>query len=224
MKQFVEERELTVLLAVDVSASGSYGSTGQSKREVATEIAALLGFSAIRNNDRVGLVAFSDRIEKYVPPRKGRMHVLRVIRELLFLAPQRAGTDIAQAVAFLDRVQKRRCVVFLISDFLTQGYERRLRVTSRHHEVIAIAVTDPREHSLPPAGLITMEDAETGELMVVDAGDRRVRQEYERLAGELFRQRNTALESVKVDRVDVLTGGDYVEPLAHLFHRRARRA
>ncbi len=223
VKQFVEERELTVLLAVDVSASGNYGSGGLSKRDIATEVAALLAFSASRNNDKVGLVAFSDRVEKYVPPRKGRQHVLRVIRELLFLEPQGRGTQIAEALGYVDRLQKRRSVVFLISDFLSEGYEPRLRVTSRRHDVIAIAINDPRERELPAAGLLVLEDAETGETITIDAGDARVRQEYQRVAAEAARQRNTTLEAVKVDRVEVGTDGSYVEPLERLFRRRARR-
>lgn len=223
VKQFVEERELTVLLVVDVSASGNYGSSGPSKREIATEVAALLAFSAIRNNDKVGLVAFSDRVEKYVPPRKGQQHVLRVIRELLFLEPRGRGTRIAEALAYVDRLQKRRSVVFLISDFLSEGYDARLRVTGRRHDVIAIAINDPRERELPAAGLLALEDAETGEMITIDAGDARVREEYRRLAGEVVRQRNSTLEAVKVDRVEVATNGGYVEPLARLFRRRARR-
>jgi uncharacterized protein (DUF58 family) len=223
VKQFVEERELTVVLVVDVSASGNYGSTGPSKREIATEVAALLAFSAIRNNDKVGLVAFSDRVEKYVPPRKGRQHVLRVIRELLYLQPSGRGTRIAEALAYVDRLQKRRSVVFLISDFLSEGYDARLRVTGRRHDVIAIAINDPRERELPSAGLLALEDAETGEMITIDAGDARIRDEYQRLADDVVRQRNSTLEAVKVDRVEVRTDGGYVEPLARLFRRRARR-
>lgn len=223
VKQFVEERELTVVLVVDVSASGNYGSSGPSKREVATEVAALLAFSAIRNNDKVGLVAFSDRVEKYVPPRKGRQHVLRVIRELLFLEPHGHGTRIAEALSYVDRLQKRRSVVFLISDFLSEGYDTRLRVTGRRHDVIAIAINDPRERELPPAGLLALEDAETGETITIDAGSARVRNEYQRLADEAVRQRNSILDAVKVDRVEVGTDGGYVQPLARLFKRRARR-
>ncbi len=223
VKQFVEERELTVLFVVDVSASEHYGSTGPSKREIATEVAALLAFSAIRNNDKVGLVAFSDRVEKYVPPRKGTQHVLRVIRELLFLRPQGRGTDIAGALAYVNRVQKRRAVVFLISDFMSQSYETRLRVTGRRHDVIAISISDPREHTLPPAGLLALEDAETGEVVTIDAGDPGVRRHYEALAREADRQRNATLEGVKVDRVDVSTDGSYVEALTRLFKQRARR-
>ena len=223
VKQFVEERELTVLLVVDVSASGAYGSTGQSKIEVAAEIAALLAFSAIRNNDRVGLVAFTDQVEKYLPPRKGREHVLRVIRELLWVRPRGRGTDIASALAYVNRVQRRRSVVFLISDFLAGGYEATLRVTNRRHDVVAIAITDPREVELPDAALVALEDAETGALVTIDAGNPATRDEYHRLAAEMLRQRDRVFQSVKVDRVDVATDQSYVEPLAEFFKARTRR-
>ena len=224
VKQFVEERELIVLLVIDVSASGSYGSTGVSKLEVATEVAALLAFSAIRNNDKVGLVAFTDRVEKYIPPRKGRRHVLRVIRELLYLRPQGRGTDITPALAYVNRVQRRKSVVFLISDFLPGGYEATLRVTERRHDVIAVAITDPREHALPDTGLVALEDTESGELVVVDAGDAAIRDEYQRLALEALSRRVGLLQSVGVDRVEVSTGASYVEPLASFFRARSRRA
>ncbi|MSQ26739.1 MAG: DUF58 domain-containing protein [Dehalococcoidia bacterium] len=223
IKQFVEERELTVILAVDVSASGQYGSTGQSKLEVATEIAALLAFSAIRNNDKVGLLAFTDRVEKFVPPRKGRQHVLRVIRELLYLRPKGRGTDLGPALAYVSRVQRRKCVVFLISDFLTSGYESTLRVAGRRHDVIAVSLTDPRERELPAAGLVTLEDAETGAVTVVDAGDPGVRDAYRRLAVEAEAKRIGVLNSVGIDRVDIVNGRSYVEPLAGFFRSRAKR-
>ena len=224
VKQFVEERELTVLLVVDVSASGAYGSTGQSKIEVAAEIAALLAFSAIRNNDRVGLVAFTDQVEKYLPPRKGREHVLRVIRELLWVRPRGRGTDIASALSYVNRVQRRRSVVFLISDFLASSYESTLRVTNRRHDVVAIAITDPRELTLPDAALVALEDAETGALVTVDTGDPATRAEYHRLAAERLRQRDRILQSVKVDRLEVETNKSYIEPLAAFFKARTRRS
>lgn len=224
IKQYVEERELTVLLLVDVSASGGYGSTGQSKREVATELAALLAFSAIRNNDKVGLVAFTDRVEKFLPPRKGREHVLRVVRELLYLTPSGRGTDIAAALGYVDRMLKRKSVVFLISDFIAAGYESTLRVAGKRHDVIAVTITDPLEQALPDAGLVLLEDAETGASVLVDAGDTKTRAEYQRLAAEALARRDRQLQSVKVDRVDVLTHQSYVEPLAKFFKSRSRRA
>lgn len=223
VKQFVEERELTVLLVVDVSASGVFGSGGQSKIEVATEIAALLAFSAIRNNDKVGLVAFTDRVEKFIPPRKGRDHVLQVIRELLYLHPEGRGTDIAPALSYVNQVQRRKGVVFLISDFFTTGYESALRVTNRRHDVIAVTLSDPREHTLPDAGLVTLEDAETGAAVTIDAADPGVRQAYFVRAAELRAQRVGTLAGVGVDRIDVATDRSYVEPLLGFFRARARR-
>ena len=223
IKQFIEERELTVLLVVDVSQSGAYGSTGQSKLEMATELAALLAFSAIRNNDRVGLVAFSDRVEKFVPPRKGRQHVLRVIRELLSVNPQGRGTDIVPALNYISRVQRRKSVVFLISDFIAANYEATLRVVERRHDVIAIVITDPREQELPPSGLIMLEDAETGDAVAVDAGDAKVRAAYQRIAAEVQAQRIASLTAVGVDRIDISTAASYVEPMNRFFRSRALR-
>ncbi len=223
VKQFVEERELTVMLAVDVSASGGYGSSGRSKLDIATEIAALLAFSAIRNNDRVGLVAFSDRIEKFVPPRKGREHVLRLIRELVFLQPEGRGTDMNAALNYLNRVQRRRAVVFLISDFYAPDFSATLRVSGRRHDVIALAVTDPAELELPAGGLLRLEDAETGQEVVVDAGDRRVRERYHHMALEARVTRHSLLNSVKVDTIDIATDEPYMPPLYQFFQRRSRR-
>jgi uncharacterized protein (DUF58 family) len=224
IKQYVEERELTVILAVDVSASGAFGSSGRSKLEVATEIAALLAFSAIRNNDKVGLLAFSDRIEKYLPPRKGRQHVLRVIRELVFVQPEGRGTDISAALAYLGRVQRRRAVVFLISDFYAQNFTATLRVAGRRHDVVALALTDPAELQLPVDGLVRLEDAETGAELVVDAGDQRVRAAYHRLALEARAQRTSALSAVNVDTIEVTTDEPYAKPLYRFFQRRSRRS
>ncbi len=223
VKQFVEERELTVMLAVDVSASGAYGSSGRSKLDIATEIAALLAFSAIRNNDRVGLVAFSDRIEKFVSPRKGREHVLRLIRELVFVQPEGRGTDMNAALNYLNRVQRRRAVVFLISDFYAPDFSATLRVSGRRHDIIALAITDPAEMALPADGLLRLEDAETGQEVVVDAGDRRVRERYHQMALEAQATRNTLLNSIKVDTIDIATDQPYMPPLYQFFQRRSRR-
>lgn len=224
IKQFVEERELTVLLAVDVSSSGTYGSTGQTKQEVATEVAALLAFSAIRNGDKVGLVTFTDRVEAFLEPSKGQQHVLRLLRELLFNQPKGKGTDINAALRFISQIQRRRCVVFLISDFLTEGYEATLRVAARRHDVVAIILTDPREAELPEAGIVTLEDAETGAQVVVDTGDPAVRAQLYQLALDARAQRNNTLNALKVDHLEVQTDTSYVEPLAGFFKSRARRA
>lgn len=178
VKKFTEERQLTVVVAVDTSASGRFGTARSTKQELATEVSALLAFSAIRNNDRVGLLLFSDRIEHFVPPRKGREHALRVLRDLVASSPQGAGTDIAGAVTYLRNVLKKRAVVFLVSDFQDRSYDTVLRTVARKHDVVGIRVSDPRESELPSTGLVAVADPETGERRILDAGSRRVRSEY----------------------------------------------
>lgn len=224
VKKYVEERELTVMLLVDVSASEAFGSASQTKRELAAEVGALLAFSAIRANDKVGLIAFTDRIERFVPPKKGARHVLRVIRELLFLAPQGRGTSIRASAEFLGRVQARRGVVFLISDFQDSGYESILRSTARRHDLTAITITDPRELELPAAGLVEIEDAETGDHALFDTSNRRVRAAYTARAIAARDDRRRLLAGLGIDRVELTTGASYVEPLAAYFRRRAGRA
>lgn len=224
IKKYVEERELTVMLVVDVSASEAFGSGGQTKREIAAEVGALIAFSAIRNNDRVGLIAFSDRIECYVPPKKGPRHVLRVVRELLYLQPEGSGTSIREAVEFLRRVLPRRGVVFLISDFFDGGYEMPLRVLARRHDVTAITINDPRESELPAAGLVEVQDAETGALRLIDTSDQRVRQAYAARATIMRDECRRSLAAMNVDRIELTTGRSYVEPLVAYFRRRAGRS
>jgi len=223
VKVFEEERELTVMLLVDVSASGDFGTRERLKGEMAVEICALLAFSAIKNNDKVGLVIFSDRIEKFVPPRKGRRHVLRVLRELLYHEPEGRGTDITAALDYLNHVQKKKAVTFLVSDFQDEGFERALSIAGRRHDVVAVRVSDPRERTLPPVGWMELEDPETGERVMVDTSDVDFRQRFaervERRRAELDR----ALRRSKVDVVDVETGRPYVEPLMRFFRERARR-
>ncbi|HKY33013.1 MAG TPA: DUF58 domain-containing protein [Candidatus Polarisedimenticolia bacterium] len=224
VKKFVEERELTVALVVDSSASGDFGSAGRMKGAMAAEVSALLAFSAIQNNDRVGLLQFTDRIEKYVPPKKGRTHVLRVIRELLFASPASRGTDIGQALDYAMRVFRRKAVMFLISDFLASGYEKALRRAARRHDLIAIAVTDPREESLPPVGLVEVEDAETGEAMVIDTLDERLRREYRTRALKRRDERRRLFRTLGIDAVELSTDRPYDVPLVRFFDARARRA
>src|SRR5438874_4115181 len=178
VKRFIEERELTVLLAVDCSASQRFGTRLQQKREVAAELAAVLAFSAVSNNDRVGLVQFTDRVERFVPPRKGARHVLRLIRDVLFHQPRRTGTSLREGLDFLNRVRRRRAIVFLFSDFLDEGYELAFKRTGRRHDLIAVRVADPREEDLPAVGLLRVEDAETGERLLVDTSSRPVREAY----------------------------------------------
>lgn len=221
VKKFVEERELTVVLAVDVSASERFGTAARSKRELATEIAALLSFSAVNNNDRVGLVAFSSEIERFVPPAKGSRHVLRLLRELLYLQPSASGTSLATAIDYVSHVLKRRSTVFLISDFLDRGYQPILRVAARRHDVVAISLTDPRELDLPDLGLIELEDAETGERMLIDSSDRETRRLFHERAVAQRRERDRLLASLNIDQIAVWTDRSYVEPLIAFFRRRA---
>ncbi|MGB6838277.1 MAG: DUF58 domain-containing protein [Dehalococcoidia bacterium] len=223
VKKYVEERELTVLLVVDVSASEAFGTGAQTKGEVAAEVAALLAFAAVANNDRIGLLTFSDRIEKFVPPRKGSQHVLRIVRELLYSRPRGRGTDIAGALAYLTRVARRRSIIFLISDFLDRGFEGALRVAVQRHDLVAISLTDPRELSLPPLGLLELEDAETGQPLLLDTEDRETRRQYALAAAQRREERQQLLRSMAVDEVAIATDRSYVQPLMAFFQARARR-
>lgn len=224
VKKYVEERELTVLLALDVSASQSFGTVAQAKAEVAAEVAALLAFAAVANNDRVGLLTFSDRIEKFTPPRKGAQHVLRIVRELLHARPQSPGTDIAGALSYLTRVARRHSIVFLISDFLDEGFEPALRIAAQRHDLITVSLTDPRELSLPAIGLLELEDAETGRRLMLDTQDPDVRRSYALAAARRREERQRLLRSVGVDEVSIATDRPYVEPLMTFFQARARRS
>jgi len=223
VKKHVEERELTVMLLVDFSASGEFGTRRQFKREIAAEICALLAFSAIKNSDRVGLVAFSDRIEKFLSPRKGKDHVLRVIREVLYFRPEGRATDLGLALQFLYRTVTKRSVVFVISDFLAEGYEQPLRVAARKHDVIAVTITDPREEDLPPIGLLDLEDAETGERVLVDASDRRTRERFRIWAAGRRAAREALFRANAIDNLELFTDRSYDAPLVRFFHKRARR-
>jgi uncharacterized protein (DUF58 family) len=223
VKRFAEERELTVMLLVDASASTDFGSVRETKRALATELAAVLAFSAITNNDKVGLVLFSDRIELAVPPRKGTRHVLRVIRELLSARPVGRGTDIASALEHLAHVAKRRCVVFVLSDFLDAPCRAALRIASRRHDVIALVLDDPREGELPDVGLVELEEAETGRRYVVDTGDARVRDAFARQAAAARAERSRMLRASDVDVITVDTVRPYTEALLRFFRMRERR-
>jgi len=223
VKIFDEERELTVMLVVDVSASGDFGTRERLKGEVAVEICALLAFSAIKNNDKVGLIIFSDRIEKFVPPRKGRRHVLRVLRELLYHRPEGRGTDITAALEHLTHVQRKRAVTFLVSDFQDEGFEKALAVAGRRHDVIAVRMGDERERELPALGYLDLEDPETGERVTVNTSNPEFRtafaQRVERTRAEL----DQSLRKSKVDVIDIDTGRPYVKPLMRFFQERMRR-
>ena len=220
VRRYREERELTVLLAVDASGSGLFGSTTRLKRDAVIEASALLAFSAIGNNDRVGLLVFTSETELFIPPRKGREHVLRLIRDLLCFEPKHRGTDIAAALSYLGRVQHRRAVVFLISDMLAQGYEKSFRLAARRHDLVSVRVTDPRESALPNAGLVELIDPETGGRIVADSSDRRLRAAFAAAAVSREDALKTLCRAAGVDTVTIDAGGDCVEPLAALFRKR----
>jgi uncharacterized protein (DUF58 family) len=223
VKVFTEEREMTVMLLVDLSASGRFGSVDKPKIETVAEVAALLAFSAIKNNDRVGLILFTDRIERYVPPKKGRSHVMRVVTEILNADPEGEGTDLGVALDLLGGIGKRRTVAFLISDFIADEYEKPLKVVSAKHDLIPIQIVDPRENELPDVGLALIEDLETGELVEVDTSDLDVRADYAREAQRQRAAREHLFRRLQLDHVTVSTDRDFVRPLAELFRLRQRR-
>ncbi len=223
VKKFTEERELTVMLIVDVSASGSFGSATQSKRELAAEVACLLAFSAIRNNDKVGLLLFTDRVELFIPPKKGRSHTLRLIREILFFEPAGRGTDPALALDYLNRIVTRRAVVFFISDFQAPDFSHALAVSGRRHDFIAVRVQDERETVLPNVGIITLEDAETGEQIEINTADRNIRTQFSDLADQNARELTRTLRRNNVDTITLRTSEDYLPALRAFFKSRERR-
>ncbi len=222
VKKHVEERELTVMLVVDASSSGHFGSVARFKDEVAVELCALLAFSAIKNNDRVGLIIFTSDVEKYIPPKKGKNHVLRVIRELLYFRPVKRGTDIGAAIGFLNRVITKKSVVFLVSDFLNAGYEVPIRVASHRHDFVAITVTDPREKELPAVGLVELQDPETGAAMLVDSRDRNLRRAFASEAERRGRELSAFFRANGIDEIQISTGADYVDPLVRFFRKREK--
>jgi uncharacterized protein (DUF58 family) len=223
IKKFTEEREMTVMIVLDVSASGDFGSVRESKREMAAEVASILAFSAIHNNDKVGLLLFSDRVELFIPPKKGRLHILRLIREMLFFSPKGRGTDLAGALEYMNKVITRRAVVFVISDFLTGDFSRPLTVSARRHDMVALTVVDPAEEALPDVGVILLEDPETGEQIEVDTSRRAITGNYARLAGERAKELGTLFGSRGVDMVQLRTDRDYLPMLRSFFDRRGRR-
>ena len=222
VKQFVEERDRTVNLVIDMSASGFFGSRGSTKREIAAELAAVVAFSAIKNNDRVGLYIITDRVEKYVPPKKGRKHVLRVIGEILAFEPESRGTDLAKGLDFFSKVAKRRSVVFFVSDFLSEGWERAMRIATQRHEIVPVVVGDPMEARLPNVGLLVLEDLETGAVIEVDTS-KRARRDFEEQAIDAAGRRDQALRRLALDMVPVSTDQPYVDALIAFFKARAKR-
>jgi len=225
IKKFREDRELNILLAVDVSASSWFGSVDQSKRDLAAEVAALLAMTAMRSHDRVGLLRFAEGLQEWMPSRRGREHLLQVIRELLFAQPRRVRTEMTDAARFLTNITKKRSVVFLISDFLDVGLvdDPAVRMLGRKHDVIALVLNDPRELELPNVGVVALEDAETGGIAHIDTGDRRLREEYASSARRRRNERRQALARMKIDSVDLFTDRPFVPALMALFNARTRR-
>ncbi len=231
VKKYTEERELTLLLLVDLSASGHFGSAAQTKRERAAEVASVLAFAAIRNNDKVGLILFTDGVEQYLPPKKGRRHVLRLVREILFFEPQSRGTDLAHALRFAHQVVRRQAVAFLLSDFLVPGDEeepgpelrRSLELVHRRHDLVAMVVSDDRENELPRIGRMTLEDAETGELLEIDTADDAVRERFRDRAERRREALRKVLRSTGIDTLEIDSARPYLAPLRRFFRTRAAR-
>lgn len=231
IKKFVEERELTIMLMIDISGSGEFGSKDASKREMMAELGSVLAFSAVRNNDKVGLILFTDFIELFIPPQKGRTHILRVIREILVYKPERQATDLRLPLDFINRVVKRKCVAFLISDFclgnnFDQNLEeiaRKLQITNKHHDLVSLVVTDPRELELPNVGWITIEDAETGEQVELNTADPSIRQGYQVIAADQQQKLKHAMQSSGIDLLNLSTDTPYLSPLLGFFQARRRR-
>lgn len=224
VKVFEEERELTVLLMVDVSSSGLFGTQERTKRALVAEIAGTLAFSTIVNNDKVGVLFYSDRIEKYIPPGKGRKHVLHILSEVLRLEPEGKGTDLAQALIYADNVQKKRCSIFLLSDFIDDSaYGRTLSVLSRKHQVMAVQVSDPKESELPDVGLLRVQDAETREMRLIDSGSKRVARHYQEHYRRQMEHMQQTFAKYDVDYVSASTVGDFVPALIRLFSQHQRR-
>lgn len=223
IKKYDEEREMTLMLAVDVSGSEDFGTKEFYKGQIMTHLAALLSFSAAKNKDPVGLLLFSDQVEHYVPPRKGRGQVHRILRDLFYFKPKSKRTKIEVGLEYLQGVLKKRANLFIFSDFMDQGFDQALRMIGKKHETAAVVVADPAELNLPDMGLIDLEDPETGEIVTVDSSSPLVRREYERLVAEQKQLRDQELKRAQVERIDVVTDQDIVQPLVHFFQRRYRR-
>lgn len=223
IKKFKEERELSVMLLVDASSSGQFGTRERFKSETAAELGALLAFSAIKNNDKVGLIIFTDKIEKFVPPQKGRGHVLRLIREILYFKPENQGTDISGALEYFNKVIKRKSVVFLISDFLSEDFYKPLQIANNKHDVIALKITDPRENSFENVGLLELEDAETGEVYMIDTSSRHFRNDFESKASEDIHNLKRGFRMINVDFINIHTNESYIVPLINFFKMREKR-
>lgn len=223
VKVFEEEREMTAVLIIDVSKSGSFGTKKQLKKELATEIAAILAFSAIKNNDKVGVIFFTNKVEKFIPPKKGKTHILRIIREILSFQPKGKGTDITQALEYFNSVIKKRSICFILSDFISKEFNTPLKIASKKHDVIALRIYDKREMKLPNIGIIPMEDPESKEIIFLDSSNKRVREKFEENSKKEYAKLKKALPSSGVDLINISTGTDYVKPLISFFKERENR-
>lgn len=223
IKKFREERELSVMFLVDVSSSGYFGTRKRFKEDTAAELCALLAFSAIKNNDKVGMIIFTDRIEKFIPPKKGRAHVLRLIREILYFKPEGTGTDISGAMEYFNRVIKKKSVVFLISDFLSEDYIKPLQIANNKHDIIAMKVTDPREMKFDNVGLLELEDAETGETLLIDTGSYEFRKDFAEKAEQDNAALKRAFRLINLDFIQIVTNQSYIVPLINFFRMREKR-
>lgn len=223
IKIFEEERELTVMLMVDLSGSLMFGSVSKTKQRIAAELSAILAFSALKNNDKVGLILFTDKIEKFVPPRKGKKHVLRIIREVLSFEPEGKSTNIRGALEYMNNAIKKKSIAFLISDFMDEGYEKILRIVGRKHDLIGIVLDDRREKEIPNIGLVKLVDAETGAERWIDTSNRRVRERMKFDRKEREKLRNSIFVKSRLDKIEVTTGSNYIQPLVQFFRRREKR-
>lgn len=223
VKIFEEEREMTVMLLIDVSASGDFGTNKQYKKDLATEIAAVLAFSAIKNNDKVGVIFFSDRIEKFIIPKKGKSHILRIIREIVSLKPDSKGTDVSMALEYFNSVIKKRSICFLLSDFTSTPFSKPLKIASKKHDIVGVRIHDKRESEMPNIGLVPMQDMETNKLVYVDTSDKEIRLNYSKTRSQKIKELNKIFETNGVDLVQISTGEDYVKPLVNFFKRRGKR-
>tara|TARA_B100001142_G_scaffold323207_2_gene372829 strand:- start:3304 stop:4179 length:876 start_codon:yes stop_codon:yes gene_type:complete len=223
VKVFEEEREMTVMLLIDVSASGNFGTKEQFKRELATEISAILAFSAIKNNDKVGVIFFTEEVEKFIPPKKGKSHILRIIREVLAFDPVGKGTNISDALEYFNSVIKRRSICFILSDFMSKEFDKPLKIASKKHDLIALKIHDEREKRLPNVGLIPMQDTETEEITFVDTSSKKVREGFEKTQQKKNEVLKKIFQTSGVDLIDITTGTDYVKPLINFFKNRASR-
>ena len=223
VKKFVEERELIMILLVDVSGSTEFGTYQQKKSDIIAEISALLAFAAIRNNDKVGLICFTDQVELFIPPRKGKKHVLRLIRDILYCEPKRVTTDLGEALSFLERIQKRKSVVFLISDFRDNNYEKPLKRINPRHDLVAISVADRRETEFPDVGLIELEDTETGEIILFDSSSTKTRRHFQKKNLDEINKRKKNFLKNKIDNIEIYADQPYTQSLIHFFQYRHRK-